>query len=241
MSPPDLEHRNHRAATVLFAAVCSMVMLGGGCSSGASSGAGSQGRAGGAPDELARSFESVPVPRPQTVAMIGDSITVSSRDALTERLGALDLDVIALDAQEGRRMTVGVRGSVNPGSDVVAYVQVASPPDLWVLALGTNDIGQYRDVDDVRDQVRAVLSPIPDGVPVVWIDTWYRDRLAETVMVNEAIRSVVDARPNSVVVDWFTASRDDGVITGDGVHLTSTVGVDRFADVVATAVGDLLP
>jgi hypothetical protein len=180
-------------------------------------------------------------PAPESVVMVGDSITVSSRAALEERFTAIGLEVVAIEAEEGRRMTVGTQNRTSPGSDVVEFIASVSSPDVWVIALGTNDIGQYDDGEELRSRVAEVLRPVPDDALVLWVDTWYRDRLAETVSMNEAIRSVVESRPGATVVDWFTAAQADGVIVGDGVHLTADVGVDRFADVVSGAVFDLLP
>lgn len=187
--------------------------------------------------------ETVQVPpedRPSSVAMVGDSITLSARDELVERLHSLGLDVVAVDADEGRRMTVGVRGRVAPGDDVVTFITAADAPELWVVALGTNDIGQYRETGQVAEQVDAVLRAIPDDVPVVWVDTFYRDRPFETALVNEGIRRVVERRPRSVVVAWSAVADDEGVLVGDGVHLTDRAGRARFADTVADAVRELI-
>jgi hypothetical protein len=111
---------------------------------------------------------------------------------------------------------------------------------LWVFALGTNDIGQYDDVDQVVEQIEALLDRIPADDPVVWVDTWIRDRPEESDRVNTAIRSVVERRPDSAVVAWSEHAPDAGVISGDGVHLTTDVGVRRFADVVTTGVESLI-
>jgi lysophospholipase L1-like esterase len=178
---------------------------------------------------------------PETIVMVGDSITVSAQAALEQRFTALGLEVVAIEAQEGRRMTEGTHAEMAPGSDAVEFIAAAASPDVWVIALGTNDIGQYDDEDERRAHVSEVLAPIPDDALVLWVDTWYRDRLADTVEMNEAIRSVVQARPDATVVDWFSAAQAEGVIADDGVHLSSQLGVDRFAEVVSGAVFDLLP
>jgi lysophospholipase L1-like esterase len=178
---------------------------------------------------------------PETIVMVGDSITVSAQAALEQRFTALGLEVVAIEAQEGRRMTVATFNEISPGSDAVAFIAAAASPDVWVIALGTNDIGQYDNGEQIRANVGEVLAPIPDEALVLWVDTWYRDRPAGTVEMNEAIRSVVEARPGAAVVDWFSAAQAEGVIADDGVHLTTPVGVDRFAEVVAGAVSGLLP
>lgn len=178
--------------------------------------------------------------RPRTVAMVGDSITVSATEPLHDELAALDLEVVAIDAQGGRRMTVGERDRLYTGADIVAVVQAQSSPDLWVVALGTNDIGQYGDRERIVEQIETLLDGIPDDTPVVWVDTWWRTRPDDAAEVNDAIRSVVDARPGSIVVDWGSHATADGVVAGDGVHLTAEVGTRRFAEVVADGVESLI-
>jgi hypothetical protein len=178
--------------------------------------------------------------RPGTVAVVGDSITFASTELLGEGLSALGLEVVAIDAQVGRRMTVGERDRLYTGADIAALVANQSSPELWVFALGTNDIGQYDDVDQVVEQIEALLDRIPADDPVVWVDTWIRDRPEDSDRVNIAIRSVVERRPDSMVVAWSEHAPDAGVISGDGVHLTTDVGVRRFADVVTTGVESLI-
>ncbi|CAN5615947.1 hypothetical protein BH23ACT3_BH23ACT3_06320 [soil metagenome] len=178
--------------------------------------------------------------RPATVAVVGDSITVASAELLDEELSALGLEVVAIDAQVGRRMTVGELDRLYTGSDIAALVANQSSPELWVFALGTNDVGQYDDVDQVVEQIEALLGRIPSDDPVVWVDTWVRDRPEQTDRVNTAIRTVIERRPGSSVVAWSEHAADPGVISGDGVHLTTEVGVRRFADVVITGVESLI-
>lgn len=181
-----------------------------------------------------------PGDRPSTVAMVGDSITVASAEHLTEALAGLGLEVLLVDAQVGRRMTVGQRDHLVPGSDVVQYVAAVLEPELWILALGTNDIGQYPEPGLIAEQVAEVLRPIPEGAPVVWVDTWIRDRPDQARAVNEAIRSALDARPAAIVVDWASHATDDGVLAADGVHLSDGLGRVRFAEVVASGIEALI-
>jgi len=178
--------------------------------------------------------------RPSTVAMVGDSITVASAERLDDALSALDLEVLVVDAQVGRRMTVGERDRLFTGADIVELVAHEHSPELWVIALGTNDIGQYGDPAEVAEQIEVLLSRLPAGAPVVWVDTWFRGRDEQTAMVNAAIHSVIGARPDSYVVEWSAHAGHEGVLSGDGVHLTTGVGVERFAEVVASGVETLL-
>jgi len=169
--------------------------------------------------------------------MVGDSITFMSREPLGEAFEELGLDVVAIDAQVGRRLTVGTR-QLYPGVDVVQVMAATQEPDLWVVALGTNDIAKY-DAEGYAEQIRMLLADVPDGAPLVWVDTWHRDELDATVEYNEVLREVLDDRDDTVVVDWFSHGDDPGVITGDGVHPTPN-GSERFALVVAGGVDRLL-
>lgn len=178
--------------------------------------------------------------RPATVAMVGDSITVAAAAELETALTELGLEVLLIDAQVGRRMTVGERGRLVPGVDVVQYVSAVLDPELWIVALGTNDIGQYPDVARVEEQVAEILGHIPEGVPVVWVDTWIRDRPDQARAVNEAIRGIVGQRSGVLVVEWAIHAGAEGVLSGDGVHLTDGLGRTRFAEVVAAGVETLI-
>jgi hypothetical protein len=176
---------------------------------------------------------------PETVAMIGDSITFMSTEPLQAALSGTGLDVLAIDAQVGRRITVGENGRPYPGVEIVEYIANSEPPDVWVIALGTNDIGQYPDAGEFAVQVHALLDLIPAAAPLVWIDTWDGGRLEETRLVNDTLRAVVGSRDNAVVVDWASHGDDDGVVTDDAVHPTED-GTVVFGQVVADGVESLL-
>ena len=174
--------------------------------------------------------------RPSTVVVVGDSITVASADDLEVALTGVGLEVLLVDAQVGRRMTVGERGRLVPGADVIRFVSGILEPELWIVALGTNDIGQYPEPEQIGEQVSEVLAQVPDGVPVVWVDTWIRSRPEQSRVVNEALREVVGRRPGAIVVDWAEHATADGVLSSDGVHLSDGIGRTRFAEVVAAGV-----
>jgi lysophospholipase L1-like esterase len=143
--------------------------------------------------------------------------------------------VRAIDAQVGRRITVGEGGQPYPGTDIVEFIANSDPPDVWVIALGTNDIGQYADAEAFGTQVQTLLDLLPDDAPLVWIDTWDGARLDQTRLVNDTLRALVGERDNAMVVDWFSHGDDEGVITNDQVHPTPD-GTLVFGQVVADGV-----
>lgn len=175
-------------------------------------------------------------PTPETVAVVGDSLTLSAIEELDAWLTDLGLDVLVIDGVENRRMTHRTR-AVSSGADAISAILADESPDLWVIALGTNDVGGGTPA--LRGDVRTILDLIPDRVPVVWVDLWIRDLPDEIVDDNQAIRSIVETRPRSIVVDWHTFGDDDGLIAGDGVHLTPS-GQRMFAASIAARIDELL-
>jgi lysophospholipase L1-like esterase len=172
-----------------------------------------------------------------SVVMIGDSITKGSLPYLDERFGLLGLDH-AIEAENGKR--IAVSSQQNPsGADIAAFFADNGDGDhsdeVWVVALGTNDIGQYASPDDIAGAVNEVLNEVPDDAALVWVDTYIRGRPEQTDAVNSIIRQRVERRGDSVIAPWTAFVESDGVLSGDGVHPTSG-GADVFAYVVTDTV-----
>lgn len=169
-----------------------------------------------------------------SVVMIGDSITKGSRAAIEERFDRLGLDPVTVEAENGKRMVVSAPG--NPGGSTIAEIvtELADgdhDDELWVVALGTNDIGNYDGPDELAAAVNEVLGAVPDEAPLVWVDTYFRDRPEQQELVNSIIRARVERRGNSVIAPWSAFATGEGVMTGDGVHPTPA-GTEVFAFVV---------
>lgn len=167
-----------------------------------------------------------------SVVMIGDSITKGSTPALEERFDLLGLDV-DIEAQNGKRMAVS-SGDNPSGSSVAEFIAGSSDDhsnELWVVALGTNDIGQYSSPDAIAAAVNEVLDAVPDESPLVWVDAYFRDRAEQQEVVNTIIRDRVTRRGNSVVAPWTEFATGDGVLSSDGIH-PSDDGTEVFAFVV---------
>jgi lysophospholipase L1-like esterase len=169
-----------------------------------------------------------------SVVMIGDSITKGSRPAIEERFDQLGMDPVTIEAENGKRMVVSAPD--NPGGSTVAGIvsDLAGgdhDDELWIVALGTNDIGNYDGPDEIAAAVNEVLAAVPDEAPLVWVDTYFRDRPEQQQIVNSIIRDRVERRGNGVIAPWSAFATGDGVMTGDGVHPTSE-GTEVFAFVV---------
>lgn len=186
-----------------------------------------------------------------TIVMIGDSITVGSTAALSEVYRQLGFQNVIIESMEGKRTVVGRES--NPGGatlaeEVVEFIESeetdaggGDPTDhsneLWVVALGTNDIGQYSDAAEWAAAVNEMLDAVPDESPLVWVDTYFRDRPDGTDEVNAVIESRVGQRGNSIVARWSSVADLDGNLRNDGVHPRDQ-GTIVFANTVGAAIVD---
>lgn len=176
-----------------------------------------------------------------TIVMVGDSITVGSTPALEQRFEALGFENVLIEAETGKRMTMTDGGNAS-GLAVVEYLANSDPTgdrdhELWIIALGTNDINQYGSVEQIADEVDEVLAAVPDEAALVWVDTYSRDERDGAGRVNLVITERVDDRGNAVVAPWSAFGAD--AVSSDGYH-PSPGGREVFADVVAATVAGFL-
>ncbi len=170
----------------------------------------------------------------ESIAMVGDSITRGSEVALRAAFDDLGVEVAAIDGADGRRMTV--EGYVSSGRQAVEAVDQAHDPDLWVVALGTNDVAQYASDEDYRTAIDAVLDELPaDDEPLVWVDVFLDGSEGRCEDFNRVLREALDDRGNATIVDWSLLAGQDGMLV-DGIH-PGSIGIEVFADLVAGGVG----
>jgi lysophospholipase L1-like esterase len=162
------------------------------------------------------------------VVMIGDSITVASIPLLETAANELGID-LTIDAEIGRRMTVGSQPAA--GTQALEQINADASADLYVIALGTNDIGKYQTVDEYAAEIEEVLALVPDDAPVVWINAYLTGEPDRSETFNAALLDVLGARGNATVGRWAAIAAEDGVLRSDGIH-PSEEGVERFTDLV---------
>ncbi len=172
--------------------------------------------------------------RPATAAVVGDSLALSAEEDIWGLLRANSIDVIGFEAQENRRTNKSL-DDLTSGVEAVSELQATVDPDLWVIALGTNDVGGQESAEAFRADVDELLALIPPGVPVIWVDVWIESRVEGSVEANDVLRSAAAARPGMSVINWFQYGDDPGIINDDGVHL-SVDGQSKFATVIADEV-----
>src|SRR4051794_27373875 len=176
------------------------------------------------------------VDMPDSAAVVGDSLTESAQHEIASYLNALGVDVVTIDGAKNRRMTHG--HDPDPGIDIVERIAKVTHPDVWVIALGTNDVGAEVSPDQYAADITSLLQQIPAGAPVVWVDVWIRDRQHQVEIANQVLRDTLAGHPDTIVADWFSHGDDAGLVAGDGVHLTSD-GRYMFAATIAAATVDL--
>jgi lysophospholipase L1-like esterase len=172
--------------------------------------------------------------RPETVAVVGDSLALSAEEDIWGLLRANSVDVVGFDAQENRRTNRSL-DDLTSGVEAVTELQATLDPDLWVIALGTNDVGGQESADELRADVDELLALIPPGVPVIWVDVWIESRVDSSIEANDVLRAAAAARPGMSVINWFQYGDDPGIINDDGVHL-SIDGQAKFAKAIADEV-----
>jgi lysophospholipase L1-like esterase len=178
----------------------------------------------------------------RSLAHVGDSISVASQTLLLEMLTASGFVDPIINAQVGRRIEVsgGLLKTI-AGSEIVDFLAASPvPPDVWVIALGTNDLGLYTDATAYQVVIDAMLARIPSTAQLVWVDTYASGRLPEADIFNLALRSRIAARGNAVVADWHQRCVDtNGQILTDGIHPTD-YGVVAFVDAVKSGLATVL-
>ncbi len=180
-----------------------------------------------------------PVAKKRTsIAVIGDSITEGSTDALNETLAAAGFTDVHIDGKHSRRIDVGDgKGSPLAGVKVI-YQLIADgvDPDVWVVALGTNDVGQYPDAESYGSLIDEITSMLPADRPLVWADVYRPGEDKQTAMFNDVLRGRMEDRGHAEIADWWTAATDPAqrVLSSDGLHPNKN-GRLVFASLVTNA------
>jgi len=180
------------------------------------------------------------------IVMIGDSITVGAVAHLEERFEALGYPEAVIEAQSGKRVNVNA-GDNSSGTYVASSIveemgwngDTDHADELWIVALGTNDINQYSTGEELGAAIDSLLAEVPEESEVVWVDTAYVGSADGADMVNETIDDRITLRGDSSIAYWSAVAYRDGVLSGDGVHPTD-VGSEVFAATVVAAAADAI-
>ena len=165
---------------------------------------------------------------------MGDSISFLSRGALETRLVEAGFGKVEFDALPGRRISEGD----SPGLAVLDFsIGAGLQPDLWVIELGTNDLGHYAGAAAYAELIDLVVQRVPGPTPLIWVDTYSSFQLEAAELFNETLRDAMVRRGNAAVADWYAKCVEVGptVLIPDGLH-PSPEGFDTFAEVTVAPI-----
>jgi lysophospholipase L1-like esterase len=176
----------------------------------------------------------------ESVVMVGDSITQGSKDAIVYTLAASSLTDVIIDGVPSRRIQVGDGTTENPEAGIDAIqrlLRAGVDPDVWVIALGTNDIAKYESVDDYALLITTVVALLPDDAPLVWVNAYRGDYPDESRQFDEVLADTLRDRDRTAVLDWaaLASAPDQQVLRDDDVH-PNPEGRAAFARLVASGI-----
>jgi hypothetical protein len=171
-------------------------------------------------------------------AMVGDSITRASSKPLTAVLEQLGYTEIKIEAETSRRIDVG-DGKKEPLSGAKTMSTMISDgvvPDVWAVAMGTNDVGKYPDAAAYSSLIDEMMSMPDKKVPILWVDVYNPNQLAGTKMFNLVLRDRANDRGNATVLPWFDLASNPKakILRSDHIH-PNEAGTLVFADLVSKA------
>lgn len=157
-----------------------------------------------------------------SVAIVGDSITEGSVQVLTATLTDAGVEDLRIEGKHSRRIDVGNGKGEAPLSGVIITYNLLAEgldPDAWVIELGTNDVGSYSGADEYGSLIDLITAMIP-GKPLVWVNTYRKQYLADTVLFNTVLAERLEARGNAAIADWFSiaSAPDQTVLRSDNLH-----------------------
>ncbi|HUS44043.1 MAG TPA: GDSL-type esterase/lipase family protein [Ilumatobacteraceae bacterium] len=181
------------------------------------------------------------------VVIVGDSLTGGNASYIAPRLRSAGLDA-QVEGLSARRIAVSFEflGYRDSGIERIRRLRAAGvDPDLWVIQLGTNDLGAVKNcrcVDRVAFAVELIdrlLAELPPNRPVAWVTLMNRADYDVTNIFNEALRRRAVINPYMRLIDWAKISlqRPDWFI--DAVH-PNNVGMIRFTQMYIDDIRTLL-
>ena len=173
-----------------------------------------------------------------SVAIIGDSITAECELAIRASLTTLGFTDITIDAEASRRIEEG-RKPINGVDTLTTMLAAGVDPQVWVVALGTNNIDPPYTIEAFTPTIDKLLNKLPVEQPLAWIDVYFKPRQEGAAVFNQAVADLLAARGNAVVGSWAALATAPGAdLTRDGVHPKET-SRPIFASVIADALTTL--
>jgi lysophospholipase L1-like esterase len=159
------------------------------------------------------------------VVIVGDSLTGGNVSYIAPALRGAGLDA-RVEGLSARRIAVSFtfEGYRDSGIERIRTLRASGiDPDLWVIQLGTNDLGVIKNcscsdpVAFAGDLIDRLLAELPANRPVAWVTVMNRADYHVTITFNEALRRRAVINPYMRLIDW-AKQRPDWFV--DPVHPT---------------------
>ena len=175
------------------------------------------------------------------ISVIGDSLTEGTVRYQADAFAAVGWAQSSIDAHNSRGVRTKVKADPHTGLTAVDAVRETSgEPDVWVIALGTNDAGIFSK-DKHADLIREMLDHIGSGHSVMWVNIYLPDTRKRQVAWNSALAEVASERPNELIVfDWASLAQNQRWMANDLVHCTGK-GYQHRATAIAEASRSIVP
>ncbi len=181
------------------------------------------------------------------VVIVGDSLTGGNVSYIEPTLRDAGLDV-RIEGLSARRIAVSFdfKGRRDSGVERVRALRAAGvAPSLWVIELGSNDLGAIENCEcsdpigfagAIIDELLAEIGP---GVPIAWVTVLSRSRLDASRWFNTAIGIRAARDPHIALIRWHDLAflRPDWFV--DQVHQNIT-GVKAFTRLYIDRISALL-
>ncbi len=181
------------------------------------------------------------------VVVVGDSLTGGNDSYIAPTLRGAGLDA-RVEGLSARRIAVSFDflGYRDSGIERVRSLRSAGvDPDLWVIQLGTNDLGVVKNcrcpdpIVFAGDLIDRLLAELPADRPVAWVTVMHRVDLDATNAFNEALRRRAVVNPYLRLIDWARLSLQRPDWFADPVHQTFD-GLVRFTQMYVDEIRALL-
>ena len=200
--------------------------------------------AGTAPLDASREARAAPGP---DVVIVGDSLTGGNSNYIGTTLRNAGLNV-RIEGLSSRRIAVSFDflGRRDSGVERVRSLKAAGvSPALWVIQLGTNDLGVIDGcgcpdpVAYAGSIIDQLLAEIGFDVPIAWVTVASRSQWDASRWFNAAIAIRAARDPYIALIRWNELSTSRSDWFADHVHPNST-GVKAFAQMYIDRISAML-
>lgn len=176
--------------------------------------------------------------------IVGDSLTGGNDSFIRAKLRTAGLDSVRVEGLSARRISVSFdfRGRRDSGIDRIRTLRSAGvDPDLWVIQLGTNDLGAVENcrcadrVAFAQSLIEQLVDEVGSDAAIAWVTVHDRDRPAVADDFNTAIFLAALDHPRMTMIQWKRRAADhpdwfldDVHPNGRGLEELTTMYIDRI-------------